>query len=66
MATAAGWLLLSRATATELTEALRQPEFDRYLAEQRRMTILAVLILHPFQTTSILTPRRSVSREERQ
>ncbi len=101
-ATAAGRLLLSPATATELTEVLRQPKFDRYLAEHRRMTLLAVLIhhadlvevdvtvtdcrdpkdnkflelavsgqathlvtgdqdlliLHPFRTTSILTPRQ--------
>ena len=101
-AMAAGRLLLSPATATELTEVLRQPRFDRYLAEHRRMTLLAVLIhhadlvevavtvtdcrdpkdnkflelavsgqathlvtgdqdlliLHPFRTTSILTPRQ--------
>ncbi len=100
-ATVAGRLLLSPATATELTEVLRQPKFDRYLSEHRRMTLLAVLIhhadlvevdvtvidyrdpkdnkflelavsrhashlvtgdqdllvLHPFRTTSILTPR---------
>ncbi len=43
-ATAAGRLLLSTATATELTEVLRQPKFDRYLAQHRRMTLLAVVI----------------------
>ncbi|MFI5341751.1 MAG: putative toxin-antitoxin system toxin component, PIN family [Candidatus Methylomirabilales bacterium] len=43
-ATAAGRLLLSTATAAELTELLRQPRFDRYLAEHRRMTLVAVVI----------------------
>jgi putative PIN family toxin of toxin-antitoxin system len=101
-ATTAGRLLLSTATATELTEVLRQPKFDRYLTEHRRMTLLAVvvhnadlvdidatitdcrdpkdnkflelavsgqathlvtgdqdlLILHPYRSTSILTPRQ--------
>lgn len=101
-ATTAGRLLLSPTTATELTEILRQPKFDHYLTEHRRMTLLAVLIyhadlvevdvtitdcrdpkdnkflelavsgqathlvtgdqdlliLHPFRTTSILTPRQ--------
>jgi hypothetical protein len=38
-ATAAGRLLLSPATAAELTEVLRQPTFDRYLAEHRRLTL---------------------------
>jgi len=99
-ATAAGRLLLS--TATELTEVLRQPKFDRYLAQHRRMTLLAVvihnadlvevdiaitdcrdpkdnkflelavsgqathlvtgdrdlLVLHPYRSTTILTPRQ--------
>jgi uncharacterized protein len=45
-ATAIGRLLLSTATATELTEALRQPKFDRYLTQHRRMTLLAVVILN--------------------
>jgi hypothetical protein len=101
-AMAAGRLLLSTATATELTEVLRQPKFDRYLAQHRRMTLLAVLIhnadlvevdiaitdcrdpkdnkflelavsgqathlvtgdrdllvLHPYRSTTILTPRQ--------
>jgi len=101
-ATAAGRLLLSTATATELTEVLRQPKFDRYLAQHRRMTLLAVvihnadlvevdiaitdcrdpkdnkflelavsgqathlvtgdrylLVLHPYRSTTILTPRQ--------
>jgi hypothetical protein len=101
-ATAAGRLLLSTATATEVTEILHQPKFDRYLAENRPMTLLAVvlhnadlveadvtitdcrdpednkflglsvsgqaahlftgdqdlLILHPFRTTTILSPRQ--------
>ncbi len=43
-ATAAGQLLLSTATAVELTEVLRQPKFDRYLTEHRRLTLLAVVI----------------------
>lgn len=43
-ATAAGHLLLSIATARELTEVLRQPKFDRYLTEHRRLTLLAVVI----------------------
>jgi putative PIN family toxin of toxin-antitoxin system len=43
-ATAAGRLLLSAATATELTEALRHPKFDRYLTQHRRLTLLAALI----------------------
>jgi predicted nucleic acid-binding protein len=30
--------------ATELTEVLRQSKFDRYLAEHRRLTLLAVVI----------------------
>ena len=45
-ATAAGRFLLSPATATELTEILRQPKCDRYLTEHRRMTLLPVLIYH--------------------
>jgi len=100
--TAAGRLLLSTATATELTEVLRQPKFDRFLAQHRRMTLLAVvihnadlvevdiaitdcrdpkdnkflelavsgqathlvtgdrdlLVLHPYRSTTILTPRQ--------
>jgi uncharacterized protein len=43
-ATTAGHLLLSIATATELTEVLRQPKFDHYLTEQRRLTLLAAVI----------------------
>ena len=43
-AVTSGYLLLSIATATELTEVLRQPKFDRYLTEQRRLTLLAALI----------------------
>lgn len=43
-AVASGHLLLSIATATELTEVLRQPKFDRYLTEHRRLTLLAVLV----------------------
>jgi putative PIN family toxin of toxin-antitoxin system len=43
-ATAGGLLLLSIATATELAEVLRQPKFDHYLTEQRRLTLLAAVI----------------------
>lgn len=43
-ATSAGELLLSIASATELTEVLRQPKFDRYLTEHRRLTLLAAVI----------------------
>lgn len=43
-AVTSGHLLLSIATVTELTGVLRQPKFDRYLPEQRRLTLLAVLI----------------------
>jgi putative PIN family toxin of toxin-antitoxin system len=45
-ATATGRILLSTATATELTEVLRQPKFDRYLAQHRRTALLAVVILN--------------------
>ncbi len=43
-ATAAGRLLLSIPTATELTEVLRQPKFDRYLTGDRRLALLAIVI----------------------
>jgi len=43
-ATAAGRLLLSAPTAAELTEVLLHPKLDRYLAEHRRLTLLAALI----------------------
>ncbi len=43
-ATAAGRLLLSIATATELTEVLDQPKFDRYLSGHRRLALLAAVI----------------------
>jgi len=42
--TATGRLLLSIATATELTEVLHHSKFDRYLTEHRRLTLLAVII----------------------
>lgn len=40
-ATAAGRLLLSTATVTEITEVLRQPKFDRYLTPRQFLAVIA-------------------------
>src|SRR5574341_1369442 len=39
-----GKVLISSATVTELNDVLRRPHFDRYLAEEERMELLAALV----------------------